>query len=109
MLGKTLLSAEGRRYRGVVSRIVGAARARHGWACPVDVRVVAYPPDRRRRDLDNILKATLDALQYAGVFEDDSQVDALAILRGERTEGGQLTVRVVAMDANWRKAFGDDA
>ncbi|NBW22487.1 MAG: RusA family crossover junction endodeoxyribonuclease, partial [Caulobacteraceae bacterium] len=38
------------------------------------VRVVieAFPPDRRKRDLDNILKSLLDALTHAGVWEDDS-------------------------------------
>lgn len=32
------------------------------------------PRDNRRRDLDNILKSTLDGLVDAGVFPDDSQV-----------------------------------
>lgn len=106
---KTLLSAEGRDYRGVVSKIVGAARARRAWTCPLDVRIAAFPPDRRRRDLDNVLKATLDALQYSGVFEDDGQVDALSIYRAERIAGGSLTVRVLALDADYRRALGDDA
>jgi len=32
----------------------------------VEVVVRVFPPDRRRRDLDNILKASLDALVKAG-------------------------------------------
>ena len=45
------------------------------------VTIDAYPPDKRRRDLDNILKSLLDSLQYAGVYEDDSQIDCLTIKR----------------------------
>ena len=33
------------------------------------------PPDRRRRDLDNLYKCLFDALGHAGVYEDDSQID----------------------------------
>lgn len=47
------------------------------------VALVLSPPDKRKRDLDNYLKATLDAMTHAGVFVDDSQIDALSIERGE--------------------------
>lgn len=47
------------------------------------VRLDAYPPDRRKRDLDNIGKAFLDALIHGGVYRDDSQIDRLEIIRGE--------------------------
>ena len=40
----------------------------------VAITIAAFPPDRRRRDLDNILKCLFDSLQHAGVFEDDSQI-----------------------------------
>jgi crossover junction endodeoxyribonuclease RusA len=43
----------------------------------VAVYVFAHPPDRRKRDLDNITKALLDALVRAGVLKDDYQVARL--------------------------------
>lgn len=46
------------------------------------MEIVAYPPDRRCRDLDNMQKAPIDALMHAGMFKDDSQIDYLAIERG---------------------------
>jgi len=45
------------------------------------VVVEAFPPDRRRRDLDNLCKCLLDSLQKAGVYADDSQIDYLLVVR----------------------------
>lgn len=36
-------------------------------------------PLRRRRDIDNIRRAPLEALTHAGMWDDDSQVEALSI------------------------------
>jgi crossover junction endodeoxyribonuclease RusA len=54
----------------------------------------AFPPDRRRRDLDNLAKPTLDALEHAGVYEDDSQIDLLIIRRRDVVDGGRLEASV---------------
>lgn len=58
------------------------------------VMIEAYPPDKRRRDLDNVLKGSLDALQHGGLYGDDNQIDWLGIERKEITKGGKLIVRV---------------
>ncbi len=47
----------------------------------LSVLIDAYPPDRRKRDLDNVLKALLDSLQKAKIYKDDGQIDYLAIKR----------------------------
>lgn len=53
----------------------------------------AYPPDLRKRDLDNILKPLQDALQNEGVLIDDSQIDDLRIKRQEvRRPKGELNI-----------------
>ena len=41
----------------------------------VHVDYQVYRPDRRKRDLDNIRKAVNDALEAAGVMDDDEQID----------------------------------
>lgn len=61
---------------------------------PVAVSIVASPPDRRRRDLDNLLKATLDSLTHAKVYEDDSAIQALSVRWGSLVAGGRLDVIV---------------
>ena len=35
------------------------------------VTLQLYPPDRRKRDTDNVLKALFDALQHGGAISDD--------------------------------------
>jgi crossover junction endodeoxyribonuclease RusA len=53
-----------------------------------------YPPDRRRRDIDNLQKGPLDAMEHAGVYADDSQIDWLLTRRCEVVPDGQLIVQV---------------
>lgn len=50
------------------------------------MQIEAYPPDKRKRDLDNIFKSLLDSLQYAGIYFDDSQIDKLSINRHSSLE-----------------------
>jgi crossover junction endodeoxyribonuclease RusA len=52
----------------------------------------AYPPDRRRRDLDNIQKAILDSLEKAGAYNDDSQIDLLIVSRQRSIPGGAIII-----------------
>lgn len=94
---RTIVSAEGRRYRAAAARTLAMRRIRH-FEGRVSVRVVVHPPDRRRRDLDNVLKALLDALaQPGGAYRDDSQIDGLEVLRGEVVKGGLVVVTVEAI------------
>ncbi len=45
------------------------------------VNIELTAPDRRKRDIDNHVKAVLDALQHVRVFKDDSQIDELRVKR----------------------------
>ena len=70
---RTLLSREGRQYREAVCALL-AGRVGQPLSGPLEVQLDLYPPDRRRRDWDNVHKATWDSLQHAGVFSDDNQI-----------------------------------
>jgi Holliday junction resolvase RusA-like endonuclease len=90
---KTLISREGRRFRERVVAILAALRVQpmNG---PLAVEVDIYPPDRRRRDIDNVQKALLDALQHGRAYADDSQIVRLVLTKREPTEGGRTVVRI---------------
>lgn len=97
--GKHLISAEGRNYKRRVAELVLVERAcrsiqRDPMRGRLVMEVVAYPPDSRRRDIDNLLKATLDALGDAGVYVDDSQIRELLIKWGDKRAGGALDVAI---------------
>ena len=61
------------------------------------IKVTLHAPDKRVRDIDNVLKPTLDALVQAGLFNDDSQVDELTVLRGEPCKGGKTEIYVASI------------
>lgn len=51
-------------------------------------------PDRRKRDVDNVLKPILDALTSGGAYEDDSQIDRLMVGRAGVGKPGLVHVTV---------------
>ncbi len=89
------ISKKGRLFRGNVAEECHEQSAYAlGLSCALKVDVILYPPDRRTRDLDNYMKALLDALTLAKVWEDDSLVDNLNIHRGSIVKGGKCAVRI---------------
>jgi crossover junction endodeoxyribonuclease RusA len=90
---RTLISREGRRFRERVVAILAALRV-EPLAGPLAVEVEVFPPDQRRRDLDNVQKALLDALQHGGAYADDSQIVWLALAKREPVAGGKTLVRI---------------
>lgn len=79
--GRVLIAASGRRYRMDVELVMRMSGHRGVGPSPVCVDIQAWFPDLRRRDIDNVLKAPLDALTTAGMWDDDSQIVALSIRR----------------------------
>lgn len=96
--GRTVISQKGRRFRDDVCALLAAGGGNGPRKPPCGGRIAlameAFPPDRRRRDLDNLQKATLDALQHAGLYHDDSQVDLLIARRCAVEPPGRLNVNV---------------
>ena len=90
---RTLISRGGRAFRAAVCSLLAAQGVRPITG-PLTVDVVIHPPDRRRRDIDNVQKALLDALQYGGAYADDSQIVRLAIEKGKPVEGGKTIVQI---------------
>lgn len=90
--GRMLISEKGRQYRAAVADQVLIQRGAKGFTGRISLSIVAHVPDRRRRDLDNLLKSLGDSLTHAGVWVDDEQIDRLCIERGPI--GGMVVVTV---------------
>lgn len=59
------------------------------------VEILVYPPDNRKRDIDNIKKALFDALQHGGLFNDDYQIcDDHTIRINKKVKGGLIDLRI---------------
>ena len=92
---RTLISRGGRVFRQAVCSILAAAKVQP-LDGPLAVAVEVYPPDKRRRDIDNVQKALLDALAHGGAYHDDSQIARLTIERRQVVPNCKVRVRVEA-------------
>lgn len=96
---QAIVSAQGRRYREI-------ARTMARWqACrespirePVCVSIVFHPPDKRKRDLDNLPKALFDAITAAGIWADDSLVHEMHLKWGRKINGGKALVKIEILE-----------
>ena len=80
--GTYYITKKGKAFRAQTKFICwGVLKNKEPYTERLSVRVDAYPPDKRKRDLDNVLKAPLDAMEDAGVYNNDSQIDEIHIVR----------------------------
>lgn len=81
------ISKKGIDYRKTVGFECLVHKGRFDENTRIKLSVNAYPPDKRKRDLDNLFKGLLDSLQHACVFPDDNQIDELSIKRMPERKG----------------------
>lgn len=87
---RTIISKQGRAFR---DEVIHLARGRGRLSGKLGVRIWVHPAaDHRHGDLDNLLKAPLDAMQHAGLYQDDGQIDEIHLHRGQCIPGGCLRV-----------------
>lgn len=99
--GRRILKPEARDYRTVVSVITANGVQRFGGVpCPFSMWVTVYPPDRRKRDLDNLLKVLQDAITD-GLRIDDSHIQSVAIVRSEPFPFGKVEVTFTDVSLGW--------
>jgi crossover junction endodeoxyribonuclease RusA len=79
--GRNILSKEGRLYKQIVSLEFSLQNGFSFGNVPISIKMEIQPPDRRKRDIDNIPKIVLDSLQNAGCFDDDSQIVELHLIK----------------------------
>ena len=95
---KALISAPGRAYKKQIMADIAQHLGRGGkrnlkpFTGRLRMSIVLCAPDHRIYDIDNRLKALLDALADARVMGNDNQVDELTIRRGPVVPGGMVRV-----------------
>lgn len=82
-------------YRAWMNRAVSTLTAGRPeeWeplAEPVGIYAEICFPDRRRRDLDNVLKPLNDVITRAGIWEDDSLIHLQITVRGKPCSPGLI-------------------
>jgi len=95
--GRTILSQGGRDYKQAVQEYVTVNEVPSFGSNRLMAIITIFPRDRRSIDLDNRLKGLFDALQDAGVFDDDGQFDKIEIARGSIKSGGGCTIVIATL------------
>lgn len=87
---KRYLSDRAKAFHRIVKHIVPS----HKTIARLKLEVTFHFPDRRTRDIDNYLKATIDSLVKCGLCVDDEQFDELIVKRGNVIKGGLIKLKV---------------
>jgi crossover junction endodeoxyribonuclease RusA len=96
---RTLISRQGRAFRERVCSLL-ALRRLHPLDGPLSIEIDVFPPDHRRRDIDNLLKSLLDALEAAGVYHNDSQITVLHAIKHKPESGGRVFVSIKEIESD---------
>ena len=92
---RTLISKKGRQYRqNVLGAVCFNDITRPAMTGRVKLTIELCAPDKRRRDIDNHVKAVQDALTHANIWGDDEQVDVLLVVRGAIGKPGHAMVSI---------------
>jgi crossover junction endodeoxyribonuclease RusA len=88
--GRNILSAKARAYKKEAAYFLKSQDLEG----ELQVEIECNMPDKRRRDLDNLLKPLLDVMDENNVYEDDSQISDLRIYKSDYGEKGTVTITV---------------
>lgn len=94
----TYLSPAGRDYKTAVAELVSEMNTPKLGDARLKMTLIIRPRSKRIFDIDNLAKSVLDSLCEAGVYDDDSQVDELHIIRGDPIKGGRIVVTIETME-----------
>ena len=106
--GRTILSKRGRIFlEDGVRYITPLMNRQIPFAGRLGVNIKLYPPCKRKRDVDNFLKAVLDLMTKAGVWQDDitNIQQAASYLGLGETLVSKLTGGSAVLDIGTRKAI----
>lgn len=61
---------------------------------PVHIKVTYHPPTKRKYDIDNFLKGTLDAITHGYIWKDDEQIIDMYVRKGSVEKFGRVRVQI---------------
>jgi crossover junction endodeoxyribonuclease RusA len=105
--GRMVVTTQAREYKKLVRTKIINTFEKFKKDVRICVFLIFYPPDNRKRDIDNLIKITLDAISiqrekkngifivHEGLGFDDCQIDKLSAERREVIKNGLLNVRVL--------------
>ena len=95
---RRFISQRGRDFKNHVAEYCAEWRVPKFGDASMWVEIVLHPRSKKLMDIDNCIKPILDALQDAGVFDDDCQVQRVSITRGVPKKGGGCVVMLDRME-----------
>ena len=99
IIARHVLSREGKSYRREVWLAVRQAGVRSALVCRLRMVTVLHFRTHGIADIKNRCKCLDDALAYAGVYVDDSQIDHGEQIRGQIVRGGRVVVYLYENDS----------
>jgi crossover junction endodeoxyribonuclease RusA len=93
--GRRFLSVAGKQFKqSVWADVLAQGRPARPLSGRLSILIEVFPPDRRVRDLSNLVKIIEDSLTDAGVWKDDGQIDDLHVIRRAVTLDGAVRVTI---------------
>ena len=92
--GRKILSRKGRVYKKEAVICLYQQCAPKSQEGPYAISISVRPPDKRKRDIDNLIKPLLDSLVDYGALSDDSEVIDLRIRKFNPIKGGSVEVLI---------------
>ena len=74
---RIILTPQAREYKKTIELLSIKNKWPQNCEGRLSATIEVHPPDKRQRDLDNLFKMILDALQAANVYANDNQFDLL--------------------------------
>ena len=92
--GRKILSRKGRAYKKEAMLCLYEQAVPKDREGPYAISIHIRPPDKRKRDIDNLIKPLLDSLVEYGAISDDSEVIDLRIQKFNPIKGGSVEVLI---------------
>ena len=92
------LTEKAKKYYWDVAHLLRAQNAVWRLEGSIEVEVLVYPPDARKRDLDNVWKVAADALTKGGLWVDDEIIHDLRLLKMKVDGTARIEVRIKSVN-----------